>query len=975
MIWAPLVFDQSITDCQYHTSFFSDHRYMLPKFHLGDGFARGPGVWKFNTSLLDSPEYCALVRSFWTFWKTQESSSTFSSSLEWWDQGKFFLREITRCFARARAAEQSSAKQDLERQLKRLQRLFDAGDSSAFSQLCAVQEELRAIHLREAKASQVRARCRWAEEGETSSSFFLSLEKKHRAKQAITSIRDPDTRLIHHDPFTILATWRSYYQRLFTAEVCDRSEQDIMLDLLTRRLNKSEVESCEGELTAEECHAALHGMSRGKTPGSDGFPMEFFAYFWDLLGPDLVRILNLAYRTGQLSTSQRRGIIIVLYKKDDRLETKNYRPISLLNVDYKIATRAISGRLLGVIGSIVGYDQTCGIPGRTISENLMLMRDLIEYADRADIPLALLSLDQEKAFDRVDWAFLQRILHTFGFGDSFRQWISLFYSNVESAVVINGWTSSFFKPSRGVRQGCPLSPLLYVLCIEVLACSITASPAIEGVPLPGAGRVFKCSGYADDTSIAATTDASMQATFNIYAQYERASGAKLNRGKSKGLWLGAWKDRRDTPFGIKWITELSLLGATISAGDYSTATWEAPVAKVEKRLSSWKGRQLTYQGKATVINTLALSQIWHLCHVFPIPEWAKKRIVRATWGFFWSSRRDLVARRTVCLPKGQGGFGVIDFDLKAKAFSIQWVKRYFAPTPAKWKAFFSFFCMSCLSVTPVEVFSTSTFPRNLIALLPPFYQHIVRAWSQFDGGAVAGILSLDVSSTAPRPLVELNSHSTYVIGRRLITPQPHCIGKFLPRYGPLHWSETWDQIHLQSLDRTVVDVNWKIAHGVLYTASRLVTGFGMANIDLQCHCRADAETLEHLFFECRYARILVGWVYFNLMMYDGSATPFTVEELLFGFSRARRRRIPHIIIWMLQVVKHYLWVARNDFRFRDQRRTEADCLKAIIARLKFLLKVLAGRCRSPSQIRSFEKQWLANNTLGHFEGEKLVFSF
>ena len=191
MIWAPLVLEQSISDCQYHTSFFSDHHYMLLKFHLGDVFARGPGVWKFNTSLLDSPEYCALVRSFWAFWKTEEASSTFSSSLDWWDQGKFFLREITRCFARARAAKQSKTKQDLERQLKHLQRLFDACDSSAFSQLCAVQEELRAIHLREARASQVRARCRWAEEGETSSSFFLSLEKKHRAKQALLASETP----------------------------------------------------------------------------------------------------------------------------------------------------------------------------------------------------------------------------------------------------------------------------------------------------------------------------------------------------------------------------------------------------------------------------------------------------------------------------------------------------------------------------------------------------------------------------------------------------------------------------------------------------------------------------------------------------------------------------------------------------------------------------------------------------------------
>ncbi len=154
-----------------------------------------------------------------------------------------------------------------------------------------------------------------------------------------------------------------------------------------------------------KCQAALLSMSHGKTPGSDGFPMEFFVSFWDILGLDLVRILNVAFESGQLSTSQRRGLIIVLYKKRDHLKTKNFRPISPLNVDYKIATRAISGQLLSVIGTVVGHDQTCGTPGHTISEDLTLIRDLIEYVDHADMLLALLSLDQEKAFDCVDWGF------------------------------------------------------------------------------------------------------------------------------------------------------------------------------------------------------------------------------------------------------------------------------------------------------------------------------------------------------------------------------------------------------------------------------------------------------------------------------------------------------------------------------------------------------------------------------------------
>lgn len=163
-----------------------------------------------------------------------------------------------------------------------------------------------------------------------------------------------------------------------------------------------------------------------------------------------------------------------------------------------------------------------------------------------------------------------------------------------------------------------------MLCIEALACTITASPDIEGVALPGREQVFKCSGYPDDTSIAVTSDALMAAIFDVYALYEQASGAKLNRGKSKGMWLGAWKSRQDSLYGIQWVKELRLLGGTFSAGDYSVPTREPLVVKLEQLLSAWKGRQLTLQGKTTVINTLALSQIWHLCHVFVIPEWAIK---------------------------------------------------------------------------------------------------------------------------------------------------------------------------------------------------------------------------------------------------------------------------------------------------------------------------------------------------------------
>ena len=155
----------------------------------------------------------------------------------------------------------------------------------------------------------------------------------------------------------------------------------------------------------------------------------------------------------------------------------------------------------------------------------------------------ILSLDQEKAFDRVDWGFLRRILETFNFGTDFMNWVKLFYTVVESAVVISGWTSSFFRPSRDVRQGCALSPLLYVLSIEVLTECICKSPKITGVTIPHSMDPYTCSTYADDTTSVATNDQSIEETFNVYTKFECASGARLNRGKSKGMWAGSWKDR------------------------------------------------------------------------------------------------------------------------------------------------------------------------------------------------------------------------------------------------------------------------------------------------------------------------------------------------------------------------------------------------------------------------------------------------
>ena len=290
-------------------------------------------------------------------------------------------------------------------------------------------------------------------------------------------------------------------------------------------------------------------MENNKSPGLDGLSTNFYKHFWPIIGPDLTQIYNYAYDHGQLSLSQRRGVISLLFKKGDWTKLQNWRPITLLNTDYKILTKALSNRLKNTLSSIIHTDQKACIPGRTINDNLRLIQDAIAYANETNTPLALISVDQLKAFDRVSHDFLFKTLDKFGFGPDFQQWIKTLYTEVTSSVKVNSWLTAFIPIERGLRQGCALSMPLYVLTAELLATHIRLHPGIQGLQHPQAQP--RISQYADDTTLLLTDDNSITHAFEIFKNYEKASGAKINLQKCKGLWSGSYRTRTDAPTPFK----------------------------------------------------------------------------------------------------------------------------------------------------------------------------------------------------------------------------------------------------------------------------------------------------------------------------------------------------------------------------------------------------------------------------------------
>ena len=205
----------------------------------------------------------------------------------------------------------------------------------------------------------------------------------------------------------LLSETHAFYRVLFSAQPCDEASQNAFLSVPFPKLSEWDREHCDRDLTEEELGKAVLSMENDKSAGIAGLTNNFYEHFWPILGEKLTQVYNYAFRSGQLSVSQRRGVITLLFKKGDRTLLKNWRPmaISLLTTDYKVLTKALANRLQQVLPTMIHSDQTASIKGRTINENTGLLHDVLAYANETNTPLAFISVDQLKALDRVSCFF------------------------------------------------------------------------------------------------------------------------------------------------------------------------------------------------------------------------------------------------------------------------------------------------------------------------------------------------------------------------------------------------------------------------------------------------------------------------------------------------------------------------------------------------------------------------------------------
>ena len=471
----------------------------------------------------------------------------------------------------------------------------------------------------------LRSRSRYEDLGEKPTQYFLNLEKRNYTSKVIHKLVNEDGEKFTKTP-DILNCQTSFYKDLYK-EV--NLENDVSINSILGEneniLSDKDSKELEGEILYSELGFALKNMKNNKSPGLDGFTVEFFKFFWTDIGHFILQSLNYGYRNGSLSITQKQGVITCIPKQNkSRINLKNWRPISLLNVIYKLASAVISNRLKKVLDNIINENQKGFIAGRFLGENVRLIYDVLFESKKQNLPGLLLSIDFEKAFDTVSWKFIMKVLDYFNFGNSIKSWVGLFQKGSETCILQNGFMSNFFSLRRGCRQGDPISPYLFILCAEILGKMVRKNKEIKGISING--KEYKLSQYADDTQLILDgTEKSLKAALNLLKQFYIMSGLKINVDKTRALWIGSSCGSPETlceEFALDWSQDpLKILGVTFSPLVFNI--WDLNsqeiLLKIKKILNHWSKRKLTLLGRITIIKSLAVSKFVHLFISLPAP--------------------------------------------------------------------------------------------------------------------------------------------------------------------------------------------------------------------------------------------------------------------------------------------------------------------------------------------------------------------
>ncbi|KAJ0483299.1 putative RNA-directed DNA polymerase [Helianthus annuus] len=580
------------------------------------------------------------------------------------------------------------------------------------------------LHIRDSESKRLedmkqKAKSDWVKLGDENSAFFHRVIAIRRARNKIGAL------IFNGVPVTNPKILKKKVKAAFSKKFKETNfNRPSLSSEGFSKIGQETVEDLVAPFNLDEIKRAVWGCGGDKAPGPDGFSFKFIKRFWNLLSPFFADVLYQFHDKEFINEGCNSSFVALLPKVVDPQDLNDFRPISLIGVVYKVIAKVLANRIKPTLPSIVSPVQSAFVEGRYILDGPLMVSEIISWAKKVKKELFIFKADFQKAYDSVSWNFLKSNLHAMGFPKKWRKWIGACLKSSRASVLLNGSPTDEFTITKGLRQGDPLSPFLFVLVLEAL--SIVMKRAVDvglfrGVKLLKDGPVLSHFCYADDVIFIGEWDMDNVKNLNrILRCFSLSSGLKINLSKSCLLGIGVDENRViDMADVVKCKSgklPFTYLGVPIGENMKKVKAWKSIIDRFNSRLSGWKANSLSFAGRVTLAKAVLGALPNYYLSMFKAPIKVVRTLEGIRRDFVWGKKSGKykvrwVAWKKIIAPKCKGGIGVGDIRGSNLALLAKWWWKLKENPSALW-------------VQVIKAIHTSS--RNIQVL--PIKKNIVGIW-------------------------------------------------------------------------------------------------------------------------------------------------------------------------------------------------------------------------------------------------------
>lgn len=655
--------------------------------------------FRFEKFWLEHPNFLTLVGKWWAEPLEEEGSKMFNLQKRLRNV-KLKLKEWNHTVFGNIFKEKANIEQKLEQIHK--DGIAGRGDEQSREQEKVLTQQWHTRCQQEETFWKQKSRVLWLKEGEQNTKFFHRSAIDYRNANRILELKNHEGDILrNHDDISGLLT--NHFSNIAQEPNVNREAaiQEIT-SAIPRLITDEQNWSLRKRITMEEVEEAVKSMPNDKAPGPDGFTINFYKACWDIVKNDIWEIVEDSRRSKTILKSLNSTFIALVPKVEEANTPDKFRPIALCNVIYKIISKIIANRLKRILPGIISLEQSGYVEGRQILDNILLAQEMIHSLHARKVPGMLMQLDLSKAYDKVSWTYLEAILKAFGFNQPWIRWVSELIKSTSYSILVNGTPSTPFRPTRGIRQGDPLSPFLFVILMEGLSRLIIKKKD-EG-QIRGLQPIRSCPAtthqqFVDDTMLHGTpTVKEANAYKDILHLFSRASGMEINFSKSTIFFFNthpAVQSHLSRLLGFKIGSLPSrYLGAPLTLKPWQKVHWEKILANMERRCKHWTNRALNLAGRLVLTKAILQAIPQYMLSILPAPKGILDQMRSIQSTFLWGGNKEkrkwsLVAWKKLCRPKNRGGLNLVDPLITNRVCGAKiwwkWISSNNLPWATHWK--------------------------------------------------------------------------------------------------------------------------------------------------------------------------------------------------------------------------------------------------------------------------------------------------